>query len=124
MKGFKDKSGKFRPTGNKSKSSLKKSDVKRSKGNMDSGSPKFDNGSRNVNDNDYHKVEQANRDTYQFFRTLKGSGQDWAYMHTENNEDTIADGTVVLYDLEDNPISEIPTVNFLAYIQQLIEDQK
>jgi len=31
MKGFKDKSGKFRPTGNKSKSSLKKSDVVRKK---------------------------------------------------------------------------------------------
>ncbi len=31
MKGFKDKSGKFRPTGNKTKSSLKKSDVKRGK---------------------------------------------------------------------------------------------
>ncbi len=31
MKGFKDKSGKFRPTGNKSKSSLKKTDVKRGK---------------------------------------------------------------------------------------------
>ncbi len=29
MKGFKDKSGKFRPTGNKTKSSLKKSDVRK-----------------------------------------------------------------------------------------------
>ena len=49
MKGFK-KDGKFRPTGNKSKSSLKKSDVKRIKGNMDSGSQKFDNGSQNPNE--------------------------------------------------------------------------
>ncbi len=34
MKGFKDKSGKFRPTGSKSKSTLKKSDVKRTKESM------------------------------------------------------------------------------------------
>jgi len=42
LKGFKDKSGKFRPTGSKSKSSLKKSDIrKKEEINMNSGNPDF-----------------------------------------------------------------------------------
>lgn len=113
MKGFK-KDGKFIPTGNKSKSNLKKSDVKR----------KTVSRNKKSVSNDYHKVEQESRDTHQFFRTLKGLGQDWAYMRTEENEGTIAEGTIVLYDMEDNKIAEIPTVNFIDYIQDNLEGMK
>jgi len=72
------------------------------------------------------RSDKVGRDTHRFFRTFQGLGQDWAYMKTSNSEDddTIADGSITLYDLEDNEIETIKTVNFIGYIQDLNGDMK